>query len=141
MSLSQTLVACGMEEAPLSAPEQPAAAASGEEEQRAIVQATFASLACGVCAPALAPAAAWHVCILTGANGLSACRALKGALESSFHAKAAPLDGGGRVCRGVSMHRSLRSAVPDAGHAQGGLAAPGGSGRSAQARRALLADA
>ena len=97
VSLSQTLVAFGMEAPPPPPPaaSQPAAAASGEERQRAILQATFASLACGVRAPALAPPAAWHVCILTGDSGLPACRALKGALEAAWGAKVAPLDAAG----------------------------------------------
>ena len=81
-----------MEAPPPAAASPPAAAASGEERQRAILQATFASLACGVRAPALAPPAAWHVCILTGDSGLPACRALKGALEAAFGAQVAPLD-------------------------------------------------
>ena len=94
MSLAQTLVACGMEAPPPPPPPGQAAAvaAGGEERQRAILQATFTSLACGVRAPALAPPAAWNVCILTGTSGLPACRALKGAMEAAFGAKVAPLD-------------------------------------------------
>jgi len=105
VSVAKLLAATGMQTG-VAGMHLPCGSDAGEAH---ILRSTFASLSCGVPAPALPDGCSWHVCMLTGPSSLPSCGNIKDALEDAYAGvRVAPLGGPGGT--GAALRAAAMSA-------------------------------